>query len=532
MNKNTFILLLLVIPFLSNGSSQIEALKDSLPFYSGQQKAIALFNIGTYYLVSNNDSTLFYMEKALQEYEELNDEKGVASSYGMLAAVYGEYGIYDTAIALHYKVIEWGEKNQDIRAFIAYLELGNTYKDIGQIEKSKTFYQKTIQGDYLPAKRAAFANMGLIFLDAKEYDSALFYFEGGLNEYYRSDTSLRINKYNIASILLNLASVAYGKEEFDKGNNLLFRSLAVSREIENNSLTASAYLKLGEGYHLVQQDDVSMQYYMKAKSMADSLGLLLIQEKVYMILSDFYHDKGDYDQAYFNLIEYHKIHDSLIEQANQSSIIEMEVKYAVQEKIVRIAVLNREKKMFIGLGISIVAGILLIVGFIILLLNRRRLRLKNDRDIAEAKMQAEKIKAKTAKQELKRIVVSLGEKSAFIEELEHEIQQLSIDDEQQRMEEKVLKLRETRILTDGDWEEYFRIFNEIYPSFFSREKDFYELSTGDKRQLVFLKLGLTQIQTAHLMGISPEGVKKARQRLAKKIGMNDTKELKGYIESL
>ena len=532
MNKNILILLLLFIPIFSNGSSQIESLKDSLPFYSGQQKAKALFNIGYYYFASNNDSTLFYIEKALQEYVEINDEKGMASSYGMLASVYSDYGIYDTAIALHYKVIEWGEKNQDIRAFIAYLELGNTYKQIGQIEQSKTFYQKAIQGDYLPAKRAAFANMGLIFLDAEEYDSASFYFNGGLQEYYRADSSLRINKYNIASILLNLALVAYGKGETDKGNNLLFRSLAISREMENNALTAKIYLKLGEAYHLQQQDDVSIQFYTKAKNIADSIGLLIISEEVYGKLSAFYYDNGDFGQAYLKLIEYHKIRDSLIAQGNQKSIIEMEIKYSVQEKIIRIDTLKREKKVLIGLSISIVAGILLIVLLIILLLNRRRLKLKNDRDLAEAKMQAEKLKAKTAKQELERIVVSLGEKSAFIEELEHEIQQLSIVDEQQRMEEKVLKLRETRILTDGDWEEYFRIFNDIYPSFFSKEKDFYDLSTGDKRQLVFLKLGLTQIQTAHLMGISPEGVKKARQRLAKKIGMNDTRELKDYIESL
>ena len=526
------LLFLLFIPFVSIGSNQIEILKDSLPLYSGQQKAKALYDIGSYYYPGNNDSTLFYIEKALQEYEEINDGKGRASSYGMLAIIYSDYGMYDTAIVLNYKVIEWGEKNRDVRAFIAYLELGNNYKQIGQMDKSKTFYQKAIYGDYLPARRAAFANMGLLFLKAKEYDSASFYFEGGLQEYYKADTSLRINKYNISTILLNLAAVAYGKGEFEEGNNLLFKSLAISREIENNALIAKIYLQIGEGYRLQQQDDVSMQYYLKAKYIADSLGLILAMEEVYKLLSDFYYDKGNIDRAYLNLIEYHKIHDSLTEQSNQSLISEMEVKYAVQEKIVRIATLNREKKILMGLAISVVAGILLLVLLAILLLNRHRLKLKNDKSLAEAKMQTEKIKAKTAKQELERIVISLREKSTFIEELEQEIQKLSIIDEQQHMEEKVLKLRETRILTDGDWEEYFRIFNEIYPSFFTVEKNFYELSSGDKRQLVFMKLGLTQIQTAYLMGISPEGVKKARQRLAKKIGLNDTKELKKYIETL
>ena len=530
--KKTALYFLLLSPVFLSGTNSIETLKDSLKYFSGLQKAEALFNLSNYYYAGNTDSTLFYVEKALEEYTELNDEKGKVRCYGMLADIYSDYGMYDTAIVMAYKVIDWGEKRNDPRTFIAYLELGNIYSRTRQIEKAKVFYLKAIVGSYLPAKRAAFSNLGLVFLASKEYDSALFYFNGGLQEYYCTDTSLHINKVNIASILMNIASVAYGKGEFEKGIKLLFRCLDISRKIEYDLLTAEIYLKLGNGYQFLQQEDISLDYYLKAKSIADSINIYPIKEAVYEKLSDYYHQHGEYDTAYYYLSCYHTVHDSLIRQNLRSVVSEMEVKYAIKEKTTKIEALNKEKKMLVSLAVSIIAGILFIVFIIVLLLNRYRLKLKNARDMAETRAEMEKVKSDKSKQEMKRIVASLKEKSAFIEELEKEIHKLSIVSEQKQLEEKVMKLRETRILTGDDWTEYFHVFNEIYPEFFSAKNSFKDLSVGDKGQLVFMKLGLTQIQTSYLMGISPEGVKRARQRLSKKIGMNDTRELKEYIESL
>jgi tetratricopeptide (TPR) repeat protein len=532
MNKNIFLLLLLLIPVFSIGTNKIEILKDSLSYFEGHKKAKTLFIIGNYYYPNNNDSALYFVEKALKEYAEINDEKGMVSSYGLLAAIYGGYGMYDTAIALNYKVIKWGEQHNDIRAFIAYLELGNTYEKLKQYTKAKEFYSKAIAGTYLPAKMAAFANMGLLFLNNKDYDSATYFFNGALGEYYKNDTGLYINKYNIATIYLNLASVDYGKGEYEKGIKLLNKSLNIFNEVGNNSSAAKVYLKLGEGYSYLQKNDVSMQYYLKAKSIADSLQITLVQEEVYLVFTEHYRDKGDYKKAFFNLEEYHKLHDSLVVLGYKSTIAEIEVKYAVQDKINKIDVLNKEKRDLFRISIIIVTGILLISAFIILLFNHRRLRLRSAKSLSDAESRLARAKTKTAEHELKRIVASLHEKSAFIEELEDEIKKLSINEEQEHMEEKVQALRKTRILTDNDWEEYNRAFNEIYPLFCDKTRNYNELSTGDKRQIIFLKLGLRQKEIAYLMGISPKGVKKAQQRLSKRIGLIDAGGLKEYVESL
>ena len=524
--------LIFLMPALSKGATDLQALKDSIPQTAGKQKARILLTISNYYFTVNYDSTLFYAEKALNEYRELDDEKGIISCYGMLADIYEGYGLYDTSITLNFKVIDWAEKHNDLRAYIAYLVLGNTYKDIGQMDKAKTYYLKAIQGNYLPAKTAAFANMGLIFLKKKEYDSASFYFKGALDEYYQSDTTMPTNLSNISTLLLNLSSVAYGKGQYEKGIDLLYQSRDIARRIGSEGQMASIYLNLGDGYHYLKNDKLALKYFLKAKQIADSLGVNKIRADVLQILSEYYSKKMDFEKAYNYFVEYQQVHDSLLKMGYQSSIAEMEVKYLVREKTEKISLLKKQERMVIGLSVSIVIGLLLIGLIIVLLLNRHRLKLRNARNLAEAKTETERIKTKNAEEKLKKMISSLHEKSAFIEELEQEIEKLSKKAEKENIEEKIRILRKTRILTEEDWEDYYRVFNEIYPLFFTNIENYRELSQGDKRQLIFLKLGLSQKEIAFLMGISPEGVKRARQRLAKKIGLKDAGELKDYIERL
>jgi len=514
------------------GTTNIVELKDSLIYHSGADKAKALLIIGNYYYSSDNDSALVYLEQAFAEYKRINDDKGMASCYGLIGDIYAGYGMYDTAIVLIYKVKEWGERNNDIRAYIAYLNLANTYRKKGQLEKAQEFYLKTIDGSYLPAKRAAFANLGLLYLDNKNYDSATYYFEEGLKEYALSDTSLPINKYNIASIYLNIAMVQYEKKEYEKGIKTLNNSLKLFKEIDNRSSIASVYASMGSGYQYLNDDKMALEYYLKAKNMIDSFHSLIVKEQIFKSLTDYYTEKSDYKNAYKNIIEYEKMHDSLIVQSYKTTLAEMEVKYAVQEKTNKIESLNKEKRIIFSSATALVLSLMFISSIIILILNQRRLKQKNARIQSEAKSHLAQLEIKNAQYKLDRITLNLHEKSAFIKDLQDEIEKLGNKDDQKNMEERVQLLRETRILTDDDWKEYYGIFNEIYPSFSKQIEHYEDLSVGDKRQLIFLKLGLKQKEIAYLMGISYEGVKRARQRLSKKIGLNSTSELASFIGSL
>ena len=532
--KNLILILLfsLSLSFLSFGNSKTEVLKDSLSYFEGLEKAQMLFSIGNLYYPNNNDSAMHYIELAMAEYQNENYEKGIASCYGIMGAIYGDCGMYDTAISLIYKLAYWGEENKDVRAFIAYLELANIYHSMGESAKAKDFYKKAISGSYPPAKRAAFANMGLIYLKSESYDTAAYYFTGGLKEYFKTDTSLQINKFNIASLYLNLASVDYGKGEYKQGIKILNESLLIFKEIDNKASVTNVFLKLGEGYEYLHRYDISLDYYLKAKLIADSLQIDPSRKDVYFKLFKYYQKQSEFEDALFYHIKFDDVRDSLVIQTYKNTIVEIEVKYEVHEKLNKIVALEKEKQKVYSYAIIIILSLLLISAIIILLINNKRLKHKSAKALADAKSQFAEKRASLSEQKLDKITSSLHKKSAFIERLEEEIRNLGDKQDQDKMAEKVQLLRETRILTDGDWQDYNKVFYELHPGFKNSIEGLGDLSVGDKRQLIFIKLGLKQKEIAHLMGISPEGAKKARQRLSKKVGLDSAGNLNKFVEDL
>ncbi len=389
-----------------------------------------------------------------------------------------------------------------------------------------------MHGSHLAAKLAGFANLGLLYLVDKKYDSASYYFNSALDEYYTLDTSLDINKYNVAAIYINLAEVAFGKEEYEKGIPLLNKSSVILIEIGNHQALAKVYLNLGKGYGKLQKFKLSTRYYFNAKEIADSLQNTLVQEEVYWWLTDYYREKGDFENALISHGKYEKAHDSLIILGYQATIAEIEVKYSIKEKNKLIVDLKKEKQNIRIKSITIIVSLMFLSLLIILIINNHRLKLKNAKALVDAKSSLAKVKHEATLREFERIKVSLLEKSTFIEEMEEEVKNISIGDEKLHLEDKIQLLRETRILTDDDWERYNRVFNEIHPLFCNSIKNFDDLSNGDRRQIIFLKLGLKQKEIAYLMGITTEGVKRTRQRVAKKVGLNNAGELKEYIEGL
>jgi len=77
------------------------------------------------------------------------------------------------------------------------------------------------------------------------------------------------------------------------------------------------------------------------------------------------------------------------------------------------------------------------------------------------------------------------------------------------------------LLTDADWEKFRLYFNSVYPDFvFGLKKSFPNLSGAELRLVMLAKMGMNTKETASMLGISAESVKKARYRLRKKLGLH------------
>ena len=88
-----------------------------------------------------------------------------------------------------------------------------------------------------------------------------------------------------------------------------------------------------------------------------------------------------------------------------------------------------------------------------------------------------------------------------------------------------------QILTDADWASFKIQFDKAYPGFLLRlRKANHNLSEAEERLFLFIKLKLKSKEAAAMLGITVDSIKKTRNRLKKRLGLNENELLDEFIE--
>lgn len=75
--------------------------------------------------------------------------------------------------------------------------------------------------------------------------------------------------------------------------------------------------------------------------------------------------------------------------------------------------------------------------------------------------------------------------------------------------------------SDAEWEKFEAVFVKMHPNFSDTLKSKYSnLTRGDLRMCALLSMDMDTKHIAKLLNINPESVKKSRQRLRAKLGLN------------
>ncbi len=95
------------------------------------------------------------------------------------------------------------------------------------------------------------------------------------------------------------------------------------------------------------------------------------------------------------------------------------------------------------------------------------------------------------------------------------------------------KLTHTSILTDDNWREFKRLFEVVHPNFLHRLQSKYPLlTTAEIRLSALIRLERSSKETAHLLGVSIETIKKTRYRLRKKINIAEEEAVEVWVKSI
>ncbi|MCA4810254.1 sigma-70 family RNA polymerase sigma factor [Empedobacter stercoris] len=186
--------------------------------------------------------------------------------------------------------------------------------------------------------------------------------------------------------------------------------------------------------------------------------------------------------------------------------------------------IKREKTILLKNALIIISILLIIIILFVFISFKRKMKIQNSINNNKVlKLHNEKLKSESrlnkANKTLDSYKIYLADKNTQIEILNKEIDNLS-KSSNKKTEEHELQLNnllKSHLMTDENWNNFKKVFASEKADFVSYlENNFSDLTESNLRIIYLTKLGLTNIEIAHLLGITPDSVKKAKQRLRKK----------------
>lgn len=313
-------------------------------------------------------------------------------------------------------------------------------------------------------------------------------FFAGMNSYTAAQTSARIDSLenvlttlpqdtNRVNIHTRLCDIYLVKNNQTQALHHAEQALAIASKTDSRRTIANSYHQLAKVYAAIKN-------YPKAYEF----------ESLYVTLNDNLKNPESLDN-----IEKAKANDELAKK-------ELEIK-----------ALNREMSETIIRKNSFIAACLTLLVIGALVYNRQRIVMKKQ---LESKRQL-----------LDFYTQKLREKSDMIDKINDDLETLrqkSADEDTEIV--KFNRILHAAILTDEDWENFKKAFEEVYPGFFASLRYQYpDITVSELRLSALIKLKLSLKESASMLGISPESIKKSRYRLRKKFDLYEKETLEDFI---
>jgi tetratricopeptide (TPR) repeat protein len=510
-------------------STQALELARSINFERGILKAYS--NIGLTHLHSGvYTSALNYLSKALNLAEKLNDLHQKVIIYNYYHLLYFFIKSNDKAAEYAFKALYLAEKiNLDAGVAAIYINIGNMYLEQKNYTKSKEYLMQALEiaKKIKHKKKIAIINinLGRICIDEKKYETALEYFYKAMNTYEKLEIYTKL-----INIYTSIGDILLLQNKYDQVREYYRKSLDLANKLSFDTQISLSCNKLANYYYETGKNDSA--YYF-----ADSSYKVIIKLNNYPIICDaalllykLNYNDGNFKDACDYLEIYKQMNDSLIAKRNYMALDNLEAQYVIEKYEKKIQLVKMEKTMFGLKSIFIISLIILVSVIIIQRINKRRIQNKKDKEIITLKLLKTRGELDRKKAELKTLTFTIVEKNKKIDNLQNEIKNIGKSDDLDKLDEKKEELRNLKILTEDDWVKFKSIFKDVYSEQTLKIDHLSpNLSEGDKRQLMLIKLGFSINKSAEILGVGYRAIQKARQRLAQKLNLKSSKDISNII---
>lgn len=369
-------------------------------------------------------------------------------------------------------------------------------------------------------------NLGMSYLKQNQLGKAEQYF------IQTRDLALK-NKQEVryAKALGELAKIYILQNDFAIAKTLFMEDIAISKKNNSDRNTMYAQIELGKLYLLQKNFNNASIVLNEAKNyVRTKVHLASFEYEITELLLAIAIQKKDS----INELEYRRVLDSLkkvIALSDGQTVVDRLNLQVQKERIksqLEIEKTKLERASLLQWAWITVSLLLFIILILIYIIYQRKFKLQGiafDKDVLS--FQLEQIKSEKKLNETRATLSSyqiyLSEKNDQLTKLEKEFKKLkTLPKLASKAKGKTLEeLLESHLMTKENWLRFKTVFIKEQPDYYNYlMENFPDLTEANLRIVLLQKIGLKNIETAQLLGVTLEAVKKAKQRLKKRYEPN------------
>ncbi len=420
--------------------------------------------------------------------------------------------------------------------------IAGIYFGKGNYSRARSYFLQAVDYyesvDKLTLMLTLYTNILATYQGEQKYDSALLYIDKQANIQKRlgSKIGMLTNGRNKARLLVNMG-------EFEKAMQQTEANLKMAGQLASDS-THDIYW-MGIVYRGMDRYDKAAEYIKRAYDLA-------LAEKNWgkgafyaQALYQTYYWKKQFEPALKWYQKFRQFSDSVnsIRQQEQIRFYADRFEAAEKEKqLIRLKSESEIDRLKRNRLIGILSTIVLIGGMLIVFLvgrNRRNQKIfEKEKSLAAAQQRESVLKMELLekdlamkKQELASGMLQIAKKNDFLSGLQAEIKAgIAPNDPAVK---SILRRIQEEISAEEEWDAFISSFRDVHPSYMKKLSDVSEgLSKSETRLACLLKMNLSSKEIANMLNITGEGIKKARYRLRKKLGLETDTDLHAYLLGL
>ena len=367
--------------------------------------------------------------------------------------------------------------------------------------------------------------IGVCYQRTDSYDSAFYYYDIAM----KLATEQKDSVWQ-AIVSGNKGQIYFLKKNYSAAKKLLEFDYNITRNADEevsaaNTLQWIARIDLQEG-----KKDSALLHIKEA--------MLLMQprnnyawsnywQNIYYAAAEIYRAVGQKDSVFKYTELYNIIRDSIERSVADSRLEISRIKLDNLQNSLTIKNLQKQKAAEEQKRNLIIVLIILVSIIALLYINRLRLKhLHKEHLTRQEKAAAES----SAREQLELLTQKITEKTNLAEELQQQLNSRTHAIEQQQLTTTISNLT---ILTEADWEKFKKLFEGLYPGFFTnlREK-VSDITLAELRMAALTRLHLSTNEIASILGISANSVYKTKQRLRNRLNLNPESSIEDLIAKM